>query len=75
MSNEIPAPRLPEPPVDYDVRYLRDLTRALQVFIDQERNPGELRGTKITLTDLPTSSSGLETGALFNDSGTIKVVE
>ena len=58
MSNEIPAPRLPEPPVDYDVRYLRDLTRALQVFIDQERNPGELRGTKITLTDLPTSSSG-----------------
>tara|TARA_R100001224_G_scaffold107019_1_gene82051 strand:- start:28 stop:255 length:228 start_codon:yes stop_codon:yes gene_type:complete len=74
MSNEIPAPRLPEPPVDYDVRYLRDLTRALQVFIDQERNPGELRGTKITLTDLPTSSSGLETGALFNDSGTIKIV-
>ena len=74
MSNEIPAPRLPEPPVEYDVRYLRDLTRALQVFIDQERNPGELRGTKITLTDLPTSSSGLETGALFNDSGTIKIV-
>ena len=74
MSNEIPAPRLPEPPGDYDVRYLRDLTRALQVFIDQERNPGELRGTKITLTDLPTSSSGLETGALFNDSGTIKIV-
>ena len=74
MSNEIPAPRLPEPPVDYYVRYLRDLTRALQVFIDQERNPGELRGTKITLTDLPTSSSGLETGALFNDSGTIKIV-
>ena len=74
MSNEIPAPRLPEPPVDYDVRYLRDLTRALQVFIDQERNPGELRGTKITLTDLPTSSSCLETGALFNDSGTIKIV-
>ena len=74
MSNEIPAPRLPEPPVDYDVRYLRDLTRTLQVFIDQERNPGELRGTKITLTDLPTSSSGLETGALFNDSGTIKIV-
>ena len=74
MSNEIPAPRLPEPPVDYDVRYLRDLTRALQVFIDQERNPGELRATKITLTDLPTSSSGLEVGALFNDSGTIKIV-
>jgi hypothetical protein len=37
------------------------------------QNPGELRGTKITLTDLPTSDEGLEAGALFNDNGTIKV--
>ena len=46
---------------------------ALETFIAQERNPGELRGTKITLTDLPTSATGLEAGALYNDSGTIKV--
>ena len=26
------------------------------------------------LTDLPTSSVGLETGALFNDNGTVKIV-
>tara|TARA_B100000900_G_scaffold399640_2_gene402391 strand:- start:2123 stop:2353 length:231 start_codon:yes stop_codon:yes gene_type:complete len=73
-SNGIPPPRLPEPPVEYSQQAMRDLTRALQVFINQERNPGEIRATKITLTDLPTSSSGLETGALFNDSGTIKIV-
>jgi hypothetical protein len=54
--------------------YVEDLVRTLEIFISQERNPGELRATKITLTDLPTSSSGLETGALFNDSGTIKIV-
>ena len=48
--------------------------RSLEIFISQERNPGELRATKITLTDLPTSSSGLEVGSLFNDSGTIKIV-
>ena len=53
---------------------MRDLTRALQTFINQERNPGEIRATRITLTDLPTSSSGLETGALFNDSGTVKII-
>ena len=73
-SNELPPPRLPEPPVEYSQQAMRDLTRALQTFINQERNPGEIRATKITLTDLPTSSSGLETGALFNDSGTIKIV-
>ena len=70
----IPPPRLPEPPEQITRQYVEDLIRSLEIFIAQERNPGELRATKITLTDLPTSSSGLETVALFNDSGTIKIV-
>ena len=70
----IPPPRLPEPPEQITRQYVEDLIRSLEIFIAQERNPGELRATKITLTDLPTSSRGLETGALFNDSGTIKIV-
>tara|TARA_Y100001937_G_scaffold32933_1_gene46966 strand:+ start:281 stop:511 length:231 start_codon:yes stop_codon:yes gene_type:complete len=73
-SNQIAPPRLPEPPAEYSQRYTQDLIRALELFIQQERNPGELRGTKITLTNLPTSATGLETGALFNDSGTVKIV-
>ena len=73
-SVNLPPPRLPEPPAQIDRRYMEDLVRTLQTFITQERNPGELRATKITLTDLPTSASGLETGSLYNDSGTVKVV-
>tara|TARA_R100000388_G_scaffold75892_1_gene55124 strand:+ start:163 stop:393 length:231 start_codon:yes stop_codon:yes gene_type:complete len=73
-SNQIAPPRLPEAPAEYSDTYMQDLLRALETFIAQERNPGELRGTKITLTDLPTSATGLETGALFNDSGTVKIV-
>ena len=73
-SVNLPPPRLPEPPAQIDRRYMEDLVRTLQTFITQERNPGELRATKITLPDLPTSASGLETGALYNDSGTVKVV-
>jgi len=69
----LPPPRLPEAPVDYNQQYMADLLRALEIFISQERTPGELRATKITLTDLPTSATGLESGALYNDSGTIKV--
>ena len=71
-SNEVPPPRLPEPTPEYSASYMQDLVRALEIFIEQERNPGELRGTKITLTDLPTSATGLETGALYNDSGTVR---
>ncbi len=70
----VPAPRLPEPTIEYSVSYMQDLLRALEIFIEQERTPGELRGTKITLTELPTSASGLESGALWNDSGTVKIV-
>jgi hypothetical protein len=51
----VPAPRLPEPTIEYSVSYMQDLLRALEIFIEQERTPGELRGTKITLTALPTS--------------------
>ena len=72
-SNQVAPPRLPEPRIEYTQQYMADLVRSLQVFIEQERNPGELRGTKLTLTDLPTSATGLETGSLYNDSGTIKV--
>lgn len=72
-SNQVAPPRLPEPPLEYSQQYMADLLRSLQTFIEQERNPGEMRGTRITLTDLPTSATGLETGTLYNDSGTIKV--
>ena len=73
-SNQVAPPRLPEPPLDYTREYMADLVRSIQTFIEQERNPGEMRGTKLTLTDLPTSATGLETGSLYNDSGTVKVV-
>jgi len=73
-SNQIAPPRLPEAPQEYSARYMADLLRALELFISQERNPGEMRGTKITLTNLPTSASGLESGALYNDSGNVKIV-
>ena len=75
MATNQPPPRLPEAPDEYNRQYMEDLIRALETFISQERNPGELRGTKITLTNLPTSTTGLETGALYNDSGTVNVVE
>ena len=73
-SNQIAPPRLPEPTREYSQVYMQDLLRALEIFIEQERNPGEMRGTKITLTELPTSATGLESGALYNDSGTVKIV-
>ena len=74
MSRELVPPQFSVPPEQYDRMYFDDMVRSLSQLVVQINNPGELRGTKITLTDLPISPSGLETGALYNDNGTIKVV-
>ena len=74
MSRESAPIQFALPPEEYDRAYFDDVVRSLSQLVVQMRNPGELRGTKITLTDLPTSSVGLETGALFNDNGTVKIV-
>ena len=74
-SRALPPPRLPEAPQEYTRAYMEDLVRALDSYIQQERNPGDMRGTTLTLTQLPTSAAGLETGALCNDAGTVKIVK
>mgnify|MGYP003117671010 FL=1 len=73
MSRQLVPPTFALPPDEYDPQYFNDMVRSLSQLVTQLQNPGELRGTKITLTDLPTSDTGLEVGALFNDNGTIKV--
>ena len=73
MSRQLVPPNFSLPPDEYDPQYFSEMVRSLSQLVNQLQNPGELRGTKITLTDLPTSDTGLEIGALFNDNGTIKV--
>ena len=73
MSRQLVPPTFALPPDEYDPQYFNDMVRSLSQLVTHLQNPGELRGTKITLTDLPTSDTGLEVGALFNDNGTIKV--
>jgi len=74
MSRSLVPPQFPLAPEEYDRQYFDEMVRSLTQLVVQLQNPGELRGTKITLTDLPTSATGLETGALYNDGGTVKVV-
>ena len=66
MSRELVPPQFPLAPEEYDRQYFDEMVRSLTQLSVQLQNPGELRGTKITLTDLPTSPTGLETGALYN---------
>ncbi len=73
-QRELVPPILANAPPEYSQAYITDLARALTLLIQQVNTDGQLRATTAVLTALPTSSSGLEVGSLFNDSGTIKIV-
>ena len=69
-----PSPVLPLAPLEYDVQYVNNLIRLLNYFIEQQDNTGSIRGSTITLTNLPTSSTGLSPGSVWNNAGTLKIV-
>jgi len=73
-TRNIPSPLFPYPPESYDQMYFSDVVRSFAVFVEQQRNPGESRGTKMTLTNLPSGDdTDLETGALFEVDGFVKI--
>jgi hypothetical protein len=74
MSRNLTLPFFPVPPSEYSQQYMAELARAFSVALQQMQNPGEGRNTTLVLTNLPTSASGLESGSVWNDSGTLKIV-
>ena len=55
--NTVP-PRFPNPPKEYDQRYLADVLRAFALYQQQVMNAGDGRFTTIVLTNLPTNAAG-----------------
>lgn len=74
MSRNLVAPRFPNPPAQYDQRYFADFLRAFANYQQQQQNPGDGLFTTVRITQLPTSATGLPSGTLYNDGGTVKVV-
>jgi len=103
----VPPPSvLPLPPLEYDVQYMNSLIRVLNFYIQQQANPGHLRGTDLVLSltgsgatqavasvehivdatnalvnktivnivSLPTSSTGLSSGDIWNNAGVINII-
>ena len=75
MSRNLVRPYFPIPPQGYDQRYFAEIIRSFSTFINQVQNPGEGRNTFIVLTDLQNNDFGLETGALFEVDGFVKITK
>jgi hypothetical protein len=55
--------------------YQEEVVRAFSVFLQQLQNPGDARHTTLTLTALQSNDQGLETGALFQVDGFVKIAQ
>jgi len=75
MSRRLARPFFPVPPPQYMQNYFAELVRSFSVYLDQMQNPGDIRGTQLTLTELQTDDVGLETGALFQHDGFVKIAQ
>ena len=73
MSRRLTRPFFPVPPQQYMQNYFAELVRSFSVYLEQMQNPGDLRATKLTLTDLQSDDVGLETGDLFQNGGFVKI--
>jgi hypothetical protein len=73
MSRNLVLPFFPVAPQQYDQQYFSEVVRAFSVYLEQMQNPGEGRNTQLVLTNLQTDDSGLETGALFQQDGFVKI--
>ena len=73
MSRNLTIPYFPIPPDLYDRAYFVEVTRSFSTYVDQIQNPGEGRSTGLVLTNLQSDDSGLETGAVFQQSGFLKI--
>jgi len=73
MSRNLALPYFAVPPGEYNQQYFAELVRSFSVYLTQQQNPGEGRHSQLILTNLQTDDSGLETGALFQQDGFVKI--
>ena len=74
-SRNLVKPFFPVPPTEYSASYMAELVRSFTVYLNQMQNPGEGRATFMVLTALQDTDQGLETGALFQQDGFVKITQ
>ena len=74
-SRKVTLPQFPVAPATYAPMDMAEVVRAFSVFLQQMQNPGDMRGTTLTLTNLQYHDQSLETGALFEHGGYVKITQ
>ena len=70
--NKTPSPVLPLPPMEYDASYFNNLIRLINYFIQQQDNPGNIRCTKLEVSD-GTTDVAVSIDTLANTTGITEI--
>jgi len=74
MSRQLTRVYFPNPPAEYQQNTIAAIQEAYETLIRQIQNPGDIRATNITLTNLQSGSDqGLEVGAVYEKEGFLKI--
>ena len=72
-TRKVVRPLFPQAPANYSQDYTAEVVRACSVFLQKVQNPGDLRATSLTLTDLQENNQSLEVGAVFQVNGVLHI--
>jgi hypothetical protein len=73
-SRQLTRVYFPNPPAEYQQDTIAAIQEAYETLIRQIQNPGDIRATNITLTNLQSGSDqGLEVGAVYEKQGFLKI--
>ena len=73
-GRRLTLPQFPRAPEQYNASYMSEVVRSFSVFLELFNNPGDARHTALTLTNLQENDYSLETGAVFQQEGNLKIV-
>ncbi len=74
MNDGLARSSLGVAPENYDRRFWARTLRTIELQIDNLLSRGNIRVSTINLSSLPTSPTGLITGDVWDDAGTLKIV-
>jgi hypothetical protein len=67
QRSQIQSFTLPTPTAGYSTEYMNSLVRALEIFFQREQEEGNIRGSTLILTALPTDVADLRVGDVYVD--------
>lgn len=75
MNNDFIIPPTPRAPREYDPEWVERTLRSIIDVLNTIRSNGPVRAHTLHVSDLPKNGNQLKGGQVYNDGGTLKVVQ